>query len=184
MLQDKTGIPATDHELTIGKDGKPECVGGPAVSITHAGDRVACGISDGGAIGIDLEVVALRRDPKKLAKKFFSAEESAWLETQPASHFFMLWVLKEAYIKAIGRSIFGSINRLRCHVSPPEIEVLGMDDPMRSLCLFNAGEEYLALASTSDSLSDVAVSRWDFGADQFAINDEFSLLATSGELAG
>ena len=184
MLQDKTGIAAIDHELMISKDGKPECVSGPAISITHAGDRVACSIADSGAVGIDLEVVAARRDPRRLANKFFSAEESGWLETQPVGHFFMLWVLKEAYVKAIGRSIFGSINRLRCRVSPPDIEVLGMDDPMRSLCLFSAGEEYLALASTSDSLSDVAISRWDFDTDQFQANDEFSLLATSGELAG
>ena len=184
MLQDKTGIPAANHELTISKDGKPECVGGPAISITHAGDRVACGIADDGALGIDLEVVALRRDPKKLADKFFSTEESSWLESKPADHFFMLWVLKEAYVKAIGRSIFGGINRLRCRVSPPDIEVLGKDDDMRNLCLFAAGEVYLALASTSESLSDVAISRWDFGSDQFVANDEFSLFATSGELTG
>jgi phosphopantetheine--protein transferase-like protein len=184
MLQDKTGVAAADHELTISKDGKPECIGGPAISITHAGDQVACSIADSGAVGIDLEVVALRRDPKKLANKFFSSEESGWLETQPVGHFFMLWVLKEAYVKAIGRSIFGSINRLRCRVSPPDIEILGMDDQMRNLCLFAADEIYLALASTRDSLSDVEIQRWDFGTDEFVANDEFSLLATSGELAG
>ena len=134
-------------------------------------------------VGVDLEAVALRRDPKKLANKFFSSEESDWLAAQPVDHFFMLWVLKEAYVKAIGRSIFGGINRLRCRVLPPDIEVIGMDDRMHNLCLFSAGEVYLALASTEESLSDVAISKWDFGTDQFLANDEFSLLATSGELA-
>jgi phosphopantetheine--protein transferase-like protein len=183
MLQDKTGVPAANHELKISEDGKPECVGGPAISITHAGDQVACGIADSGAVGVDLEAVALRRDPKKLANKLFSSDESDWLAAQPVDHFFMLWVLKEAYVKAIGRSIFGGINRLRCRVLPPDIEVIGMDDRMHNLCLFSAGEVYLALASTEESLSDVAISKWDFGTDQFVANDEFSLLATSGELA-
>ena len=96
----------------------------------------------------------------------------------------MLWVLKEAYVKAIGRSIFGSINRLRCRVLPPDIEVLGMEDQVRDLCLFSADESFLALASTRDSLSDIEIYKWDSGADQFVANDEFSLLATSGELTG
>lgn len=182
MLQDRTGAPAASHQLEISKDGKPECVDGPAISITHAGDRVACSIVDSGAIGIDLEVVAVRRDPMKLANKFFSAEESGWLSTQPVDRFFMLWVLKEAYVKAIGRSIFGGINRLRCRVLPPDIDVLGVDDRMRNLSLFAAEETFLAVATTRDSLSDVAISRWEFGADQFVTNDEFSLLAKSGEL--
>ena len=184
MLQDRTGAPAASHQLKISKDGKPECVNGPAISITHAGDRVACSIADSGAVGIDLEVVAERRDPMKLANKFFSVEESGWLSTQPVDRFFMLWVLKEAYVKAIGRSIFGGINRLRCRVLPPDIDVLGVNDRMRNLCLFAAGEAFLALATTKDSLAEVAISRWDFSADKFVTNDEFSLLATSGELTG
>jgi len=184
MLQDRTGAPAASHKLLISKDGKPECMDGPAISITHAGDRVACSIADSGAIGIDLEVVAERRNPKKLANKFFSKEESGWLSTQPVDRFFMLWVLKEAYVKAIGCSIFGGINRLRCRVSPPEIDVLGVNDQMRDLCLFAAGEVFLALATTKDSLAEVAIRRWDFSADQFVVDDEFSLLATSGELTG
>jgi len=184
MLQDRTGAPAASHQLVISKDGKPECADGPAISITHAGDHVACSIADRGAIGIDLEVVAARRDPMKLANKFFSKEESGWLSTQPVNRFFMLWVLKEAYVKAIGRSIFGGINRLRCRVLPPDIDVLGINDHMRDLCLFAAGEVFLALATTKDSLAEVAISRWDFSADKFVTNDEFSLLATSGELTG
>ena len=112
MLQDKTGEPAASHQLTISKDGKPECVDADRRSaLPTLVIRVACSIADSGAIGIDLEVVAERRDPMKLANKFFSAEESGWLSTQPVDRFFMLWVLKEAYVKAIGRSIFGGINR-------------------------------------------------------------------------
>ncbi len=180
MLEERTGALAASHQISLGEAGKPECVDGPAISITHAGDRVACCVADNGEVGVDLEVVAKRRDPMKLANKFFSKEESDWLRTQPVDRFFMLWVLKEAYVKAIGRSIFGAINRLRCRVLPPDIDVLGASDHIRDLYLFAAGETFLAVATTRDSLSDVAVSRWEYGADQFVTNDEFSLLAKNG----
>ena len=183
MLQDWTGEPAASHELTITDDGKPVCVDGPAVSITHAGDRVACSIAESGDIGIDLEVIDERRDLMKVARKFFSTEESAWLDKQPKDRFFMLWTLKEAYVKAIGRSIFGSINRLRCKVSPPVIEVIGVCDHMRDLCLYMTGSGFLALAVTEGSLADVSIRYWDAGADHLIANNDFRLLATSGDLA-
>ena len=183
MLEDWTGKPAASHELTLTDDGKPVCVDGPAVSITHAGDRVACSIAAPGDVGIDLEMTDERRDLSKIAKKFFSVEESDWLDGQPQDRFFMLWTLKEAYVKAIGRSIFGSINRLRCKVTPPDIEVIGVCDRMRELCLYMTGGGFLAIATTEDSLSDVTIRCWDAKAGQLIENNDFCLLATSGDLA-
>jgi phosphopantetheine--protein transferase-like protein len=182
MLEDWTGEPAASHELTIIDDGKPVCVDGPAISITHAGDRVACSIAESGDIGIDLEVIDERHNLMKIAKKFFSAEESAWLKQQPNERFFMLWTLKEAYVKAIGRSIFGGINRLRCKVVPPDIQVMRVCDRMRKVCLFTTGGAFLALAATEDSLADVSIECWDADAGGQIANNEFHLLATSGDL--
>jgi len=183
MLQDWTGTPAASHELTLTEDGKPVCIGGPAVSITHAGDRVACSIAEPGDIGIDLEFIDERRDRIKVANRFFSAEESIWLSTQPSDRFFMVWVLKEAYVKAIGRGIFGSVNRMRCKVVPPDIDVMTMKDRMRNFCLYSTGDGFLALAATEDSLADVSIKLWDPYSDQFAESNEFRLLAMSTGLA-
>jgi len=181
MLQNRTGKPAISHQLSSAESGKPRCVDGPAVSITHAGDYVACSIAEHGDIGIDLEVVNERRDTSKVASKFFSDEEAGWLETQPADRFYMLWVLKEAYVKAIGRSIFGGINRLRCRVLPPVIEALSMGDPMRSMCLFAMGDQFLALATTKDTLAGVEIERWDADTGKLLASKEFHLLAKSSE---
>ena len=183
MLQECTGRPAASIELAMLEHGKPVCVDGPAVGITHTGDTVACGIADRGELGIDLEIVNERRDTTKVARKFYSSEEADWLDTQPRDRFFMLWVLKEAYVKAKGQSIFGSVNRLRCKVVPPSIEPSDHCEPFRDLCLYAAGDAYLALVTTEASLRDVSVERWESGGSTLQADAKFKLTASSYDYA-
>ena len=181
MLQDRTGEPGTSHQLTTTESGKPVCISGPAISITHAGDRVACGVAENGDIGIDIELMAEQRDISRITRKFFSDEESSWLETQTKDRFFMLWVLKEAYVKATGRSIFGGINRLRCKVEPPHIDIISMADRMRGLCLYIADGSLLAIAATETSLATVEFERWDTDTGRLTSSSDYRLLAINRE---
>ena len=183
MLQERTGKPAASIELTTTEHGKPVCVDGPAVGITHTGNTVACGIADHGELGIDLEIVNERRDTSRVARKFYSSEEADWLETQPLDRFYMLWVLKEAYVKAMGQSIFGSVNRLRCKVVPPLIEPGIECEPFRDLCLYAAGDCYLALVTTEASLRGATVERWESGSDKLQVDTQFQLIASSYDYA-
>ncbi len=183
MLQDRTGKPAASHRLTTTADGKPVCLDGPAVSITHSGERVACGLAEGSDIGIDLEVVDEDRDMHKVAKKFFSAEEFEWLDAQPKNRFFMLWVLKEAYVKALGQSIFGGLNKLRCKVLPPKIVAIGNDEHAGRLRLYGTEDSFLALATTAGSLGAVTFHRWEPGAERLLASNEFHLTATTADCA-
>jgi 4'-phosphopantetheinyl transferase len=180
LLQDHEEKPGISYELTTTKEGKPVCVDGPPISISHTGDFIACCIAGSGDIGIDIETNNEKREVNSVASKFFSAEESAWLDSQPKDRFFMLWVLKEAYVKAIGRSIFGGINRLRCTVTPPHINVLGNADRMHHLCLYRLGGKFLASASSDDSLADIKMMHWDSAANALFPGTEARLLATSG----
>jgi len=179
MLQDRTGEPGISHQLTTTETGKPVCIDGPAISVTHAGDRVACSVAEDGDIGIDLEIIGEHRDISKIARKFFSAEEAGWLDTQPKDRFFMLWVLKEAYIKAVGRSIFGGINSLRCKVEPPHIDTISMADEMSELRLYVADDSLLAIAATEASLANVYFERWDPDVESLTGSNEYRLLATT-----
>ena len=65
----------------------------------------------------------------------------------------MLWVLKEAYVKALGRGIFDGLNGLQCVIEPPQIRVLESAVDRLSLALFELDGAYLAVAST-DELPD------------------------------
>lgn len=179
MLEYWTGEPAKSHRFAKTESGKPVCVDGPAVSITHSRDLVACAVADLGDIGIDLEAFNPRRNVSAVAQKFYSQKEASWLETQAADRFFMLWVLKEAYVKSMGRSIFGGINGLTCKVLPPRIEVINASDGFRELGLYQCDDMFLGLATTQASLGDVKIGRWNPAGEIESAGNEFSLLATT-----
>ena len=140
MLSRFDGGPPASFRIRTGEHGKPVCEGGPAISITHAGDRVACCVAGTGAVGIDLEMIDPRRQADKVARRYFSAAEAAWLEDQPPDRFFMLWTLKEAYGKATGSGIVDAFTGLQCMVEPPRIEVLESGKESPNLSLFSLGE--------------------------------------------
>ena len=177
MLQWRTGVPAASHRILAGDQGKPYCDGGPALTITHAGGLVACCVADLGDVGIDLEPVSGRASIARIAKRFFCAAEVDWLQEQPADRFFMLWVLKEARVKAVGGSIFQGLGRLCCRVEPPVIEVLDDLDGEQSLCLFRLGESYLAVAATAVPLAGVTVQRWDPERAEFVADEAAQRIA-------
>lgn len=179
MLEHWTGMPAKSHRFAKTDSGKPVCVDGPAVSITHSGGLVACAIADSGDIGIDLEAVNPRRNVSAVARKFYSEEEASWLETQAADRFFMLWVLKEAYVKSMGHSIFGGINGLTCKVRPPHIEVVNASDSFRELGLYQCDDMFLGLSTTQASLGDVKIGRWNPAGEIESACNEFELMATT-----
>lgn len=76
-------------------------------NVSHFGNWVVLAVEDVGSIGIDVE----RMSPIDLdiAKRYFSSYEySDLMSISPEyriEHFFRLWTLKEAYIKADGRGL-------------------------------------------------------------------------------
>ncbi len=182
-LERWTGEPALSHQIITTETGKPICVDGPAVTITHSGNHVACAVTDSGDIGIDLEVPLQHRRISGIARLYFSSEEADWLDTQTGDYFYMLWVLKEAYSKAVGCGLTG-LNRLRCKVLPPRIEATAPDDILGELGLYLMEESYLALATTKASLGSVVFERWDAGARSLVSDRASRIIAmSSGDAA-
>ncbi len=75
-------------------------------NISHSGDWVVCVISNK-PCGIDIE--SIKDSDFGIAKRFFTQDEYESLMKQPADYrtkyFFMLWTLKESYIKTDGRGL-------------------------------------------------------------------------------
>lgn len=182
-LESWTGEPAATHRLTTTKQGKPSCIGGPAVSITHSGDLVACAVTGSGDIGIDLEVPKRDRSTTDIARSYFSSEEASWLATQPADRFHMLWVLKEACLKAIGLGL-GGMDRFRFKVTPPKIEASIEGVSIDSLGLYSMGEAFLAIATRHFSLPEVLFACWCPGAEKPVTGSGFRAIAKTNEVAG
>lgn len=158
-LQRWTGAHAAAHRLTVRPGGKPECHGGPMISVTHDSTLVACVVASASDVGIDVQFADARRRTADISRGYFSTAESRWLRDAPGEAFYRLWVLKEAYLKALGRGLTGGLALLECRIEPPRIEVTAAVRP--DLALFSAGDAHLGVATLGGGVADVAVECWN-----------------------
>jgi hypothetical protein len=85
-------------------------------SVSHSGGFAALAVGPAGSrFGVDLERVDLRRDPQRLARFAFDAQEAAQMaalsEAARTERFYALWTLKEAAIKALGLTLLQGLRR-------------------------------------------------------------------------
>jgi 4'-phosphopantetheinyl transferase len=103
--------------------GAPRVEGGPYLSVSHSGDRVAVAMSHGGPVGVDVE--ASGREPgENLAAHVLSPAEAARHGTLDAAGFLTYWTRKEAVLKATGDGLA---------VPMPDLTVSAPDEPPRLL---------------------------------------------------
>ena len=109
------GLGVRNTELVFGLNeyGKPVLIkpDGIHFNISHSGEWVACAVADS-PVGIDIEMI--KPVDYKIAERFFSEKESFFLINQSEEtrlkYFYMLWTLKESYIKAEGRGLSIPLN--------------------------------------------------------------------------
>jgi 4'-phosphopantetheinyl transferase len=111
MLSEYVAIPPGDWRFRIEEYGRPEVAELPAgapdlrFNLSHTPGLVACAVTVGRAIGLDVENVNRALTPQ-LPERFFSPQETADLRALPPGEqhkaFFDYWTLKESYIKARG----------------------------------------------------------------------------------
>jgi 4'-phosphopantetheinyl transferase len=157
-LERWTGLPAASHRLRVREGGKPECMNGPAISVSHDRSSVACAITASGEIGVDVQHVESRRRTIDIARRYFSQAENAWLENARPDAFYMLWVLKEAYLKALGTGIAGGLDALECRVEPPMIDA--KTAVPASLALYSVDGAYLGIAVLGCRVEESRIECW------------------------
>lgn len=179
-LEHTTGEPGRTHRLRTRADGKLVCVDGPPISLSHSGTVAVCAVAAAGSVGVDVEIKLDRRRTRAIAHSFFAPEESEWLESQPEDRFYMLWVLKEAYLKAMGDGLAGGLDTLRCRVSPPMIEARvtkGAAQP--SLALYAFGESLIGIATIDYAFSEVSVARMDHEDREIPVQPAYRVAMTA-----
>ncbi|KAI3819802.1 hypothetical protein L1987_13654 [Smallanthus sonchifolius] len=84
-------------------------------NLSHTSSLIACGVTVGSPIGIDVEEKqrTMKSNILSFAKRYFSCEEvevlSAISDPEVQRHeFIKLWTLKEAYVKALGTGFSGA----------------------------------------------------------------------------
>lgn len=111
MLSEYVPRAPRDWRFRIEEHGRPEVAELPAgapdlrFNLSHTPGLVACGVTVGRDIGVDVENVN-RTLAHEVPERFFSAQEVTDLRALPEEEqpivFFDYWTLKESYIKARG----------------------------------------------------------------------------------
>ncbi len=160
-LEDATGRAAAELEIVTTPRGKPECTAGPSVSVSHSGPWVACALCASGSVGVDVQVPVPGRRVEAIAREYFTRSESDWVAAHPQRRFYMLWVLKEAYLKALGVGLAGGLDTLQCRIEPPVIEVVAARSAaVTSLRLYVLENAFLAIALPDGGCGEPVCRRW------------------------
>lgn len=108
-----SGMDVRDVRIHTSEKGKPylDEHHGIHFNVSHSGDIVACAVSRSD-VGIDVE--HHRKVNLRVAERFFSASEyqdlMALAEPERQEFFFILWTIKESYLKAIGSGLTKNLN--------------------------------------------------------------------------
>jgi len=112
-------------EFVYGDHGKPRLADRPELgfNLTHSRGLALVALASVPDVGIDVEFLGRRRPFGRLSRRYFAEAEHRWLARQPTRHvgrgFYRLWVLKEAYLKAVGTGL----------TFPPSGFVLRLEQP-------------------------------------------------------
>lgn len=100
--------------------GKPFVEGGPYFSLSHAEGLAVVAIFPDREVGVDIERVRPFPAMADIAEQFFSSGERAWIAggVPSESRFFRCWVLREAFVKALGEGLSFPLDRF-C-IRPPD----------------------------------------------------------------
>ena len=108
ILARYVGLPAPQLRLAADGEGKPyvEGRGDISFSFAHSHDRAMLAVTNGVALGVDIERISPSPQDEKIAQAFFAAEERHDLAMMPealrTAAFFAVWARKEAVAKAAG----------------------------------------------------------------------------------
>lgn len=163
-IEASSGMRAALQRFQTTANGRPVCIDGPAISISHSGNWAACAVASQGDVGLDLQFPVARVAVDEIATWCFADDEREWLaEEAGRDRFFRLWVLKEAHVKVSGAGLFGGLGRLSCRVDPPRIHARFHPGPETHLALYSFQRAYLGLATTTVAAAPIEVSLWEGG---------------------
>lgn len=132
VLARYAGVAPSDLRFSHNPYGRPHIIA-PAAAIglhfnlSNTTGLIACGLGPTYAIGVDVESVERAIDLDGLAEVSFSPDECAAMRRLPPARrrerFFVLWTLKEAYIKARGLGLQLPLDQFSFHLDEPDGEI-------------------------------------------------------------
>jgi 4'-phosphopantetheinyl transferase len=108
VLESYLSVPAAEIELEAGEHGKPHLRGGGGIefNLSHSNGLALIAVTDGRAVGVDVEMIDPRRDLVALADRALPSEDvAAVTAASPAERpalFYAAWTRHEARLKCLG----------------------------------------------------------------------------------
>lgn len=119
ILSKELGVPFQNIRIKKGVFGKPFLEGGERhFNISYSKNMLLIA-TDNTPIGVDIEYVKEIREIDSLVQHFYSKEKHSFYKTKNSEKlqfFYRLWVLKESYIKAIGKGLSCSLDSFYIHM--------------------------------------------------------------------
>jgi 4'-phosphopantetheinyl transferase len=127
LLGNYLGINPNKIEFEYGDCGKPRLaasMGNNALqfNVSHSQEYALYGFTNHHLIGVDVEYLREMGNITEVARRFFTHREFQLITnlTNKEQHkaFFQLWTIKEAYLKAIGTGLSGSLTDIEMIFDP------------------------------------------------------------------
>lgn len=146
----------SDSEVSVAENGRPYLQGHSLqFNLTHSHERAALALSRDSALleglGVDLEWLPRTVEVQAIGRRFFTAEEHAWVGTS-RDRFFHIWTRKEAVLKSNGVGLRVALDSFEVMQDEVEAAVTG-----RGLRLFSESREGDYLISWAVSVAPNSV---------------------------
>lgn len=145
-------------------------------NLSHSQEYALFGFTLERLIGVDLEYQREMPDALKIAQRFFSPREYQLLEQVPKEQqpqlFFQLWTAKEAYLKAIGTGLSGSLAAVEIAFDQSQSPYLAVppgeeQTPPWSLHSCSPATNYLGAIAINGQIPAQNINYWRWSADLF-----------------
>jgi 4'-phosphopantetheinyl transferase len=140
-------------------------------NISHTNGVVVLAVTRENEIGVDVEWARQHEEIKAIAQNYLSHHEisvlQALAETQQRVHFFELWTLKEAYIKACGKGMSIPLDQFYFQFSKQNIDIRfvqpnSLSSESFQFWKFQFGSEYQGALAIKHRASDQNYSMLHF----------------------
>ena len=166
-----TGVATHELQIQRSEKGKPYLArSNIQFSLSHSNHWAILAVSEGQAIGIDVETIQAQRDITGIAQHYYHpAELAALLRLSGGAqqdYFYRLWTLKEAFFKALGSGISAGLDKIAFtmneqHISAvidAALETSGTDWQFQQWQL--APQVYCALAHRYEKTGQQLSTKW------------------------
>jgi 4'-phosphopantetheinyl transferase len=156
LLGLQLGLAPAALPIVTTENGKPALADQAlAFNLAHSADAVFLAISDD-EVGVDLETPRTGVDLEAVAQTVFSgAELRAWRALPPERHldgFYRLWVLKEAYLKAVGLGFRADPRTVTFNINDGPARLVYPNETNWRFAAWRAGVAYAAIVYRPDHI--------------------------------